>query len=151
MHHLENGVMAYQIRQNPKNYVLMFSYWDANELFDLTPLESNHKTTFISASIEPFSEEIEIDESKMLNWLDFFEKAYNYDIKDKGQKEFTRRHVSGHASKPELKELIERNNPLKIIPIHSTNLRQFEEMFGTKVVCPKYAQPSKCSCNFRNI
>ena len=43
-HHLDNGVRAYQIRQNPKQYVLMFSYWDANELFDLIPLDSNHKT-----------------------------------------------------------------------------------------------------------
>ena len=119
----------------------MFSYWDANELFDLTPLESNQKTMFISASTEPFSEEMEIDESKMLNWLDFFEIEYDYNINDKGQKEITRRHVSGHASKPELKELIERINPAKIIPIHTTNLKQFQEMFGTKVVCPKNAQP----------
>ena len=26
--HLDNGVRAYQIRQSPKQYVLMFSYWD---------------------------------------------------------------------------------------------------------------------------
>ena len=74
-HHLDNGVRAYQIRQNPKQYVLMFSYWDANELFDLIPLDSNHKTRYISASTEPFSEEMEIDEAKMVNWLDFFNIA----------------------------------------------------------------------------
>jgi ribonuclease J len=141
IHHLENGVRAYQIRQNPMEYVLMFSYWDANELFDITPIESTYKTRFISASTEPFSEEMEIDEVKMLNWMDFFEIAYDYDINDKGQKEFTRRHISGHASKPELKELIEKINPTKIIPIHTTNLKQFQEMFGNKVVCPKYAHP----------
>jgi ribonuclease J len=119
----------------------MFSYWDANELFDLTQPENNYKTRYISASTEPFSEEMEIDEAKMLNWMDFFEIAYDYDINDKGQKEFTRRHVSGHASKPELKELIEKINPVKIIPIHTTNLKQFEEMFGVKVVIANYAQP----------
>jgi ribonuclease J len=140
-HHLENGVRAFQIRLNPEQYVLMFSYWDANELFDLIPIESPHKTRYISASTEPFSEEMEIDEAKMLNWMDFFEIAYDYDTNDKGQKEFTRRHVSGHASKPELKELIERINPAKIIPIHTTNLKQFQEMFGSKVVCAKYARP----------
>jgi mRNA degradation ribonuclease J1/J2 len=58
----------------------------------------------------------------------------------KGQKEFTRRHVSGHASKPELKELIERINPTKIIPIHTTNLKQFKKMFEGKVVLVNYAQ-----------
>ncbi len=140
-HHLENGVRAYQIRQSPNQYVLMFSYWDTNELFDLTQPENNYKTRYISASTEPFSEEMEIDETKMLNWMDFFEIAYDYDIDDKGQKEFTRRHVSGHASKPELKELIERINPGIIIPIHTTNRKQFEEMFGVKVVIPNYAQP----------
>ena len=119
----------------------MFSYWDTNELFDLTQINSNHKTRYISASTEPFSEEVEIDESKMVNWMDFFEIAYDYELNDKGQKEFTRRHVSGHASKPELKELTERINPTKIIPIITTNLTQFKEMFRGKVVFPNYAQP----------
>ena len=50
----------------------MFSYWDANELFDLIPIDNIQKTVYISASTEPLSEEMEIDESKMVNWLDFF-------------------------------------------------------------------------------
>jgi ribonuclease J len=139
IHHLENGVKAYQIRHKPEQYVLMFSYWDANELFDLTPLETSHKTRYISASTEPFSEEMEIDEEKMVNWLDFFNISYDYERKNE-KKYFVRRHVSGHASKPELKELIEKINPTKIIPIHTTNFSQFEEMFESKVIFPKYAQ-----------
>jgi mRNA degradation ribonuclease J1/J2 len=79
----------------------MFSYWDANELFDLIPLDSNHKTRYISASTEPFNEEMEIDETKMVNWLDFF---ISYDHIMKKKKTVVRHHVSGHASKPELKE-----------------------------------------------
>lgn len=117
----------------------MFSYWDANELFDLIPLGTNHNTRYISASTEPFNEEMEIDETKMVNWLDFFNITYDYEIKNE-QKIFVRRHVSGHASKIELKELIERINPAKIIPIHTTNPDLFEGMFGGKVVLPKYAQ-----------
>jgi ribonuclease J len=139
-HHLDNGVRAFQIRQSPKEYVLMFSYWDANELFDLIPLDRKQKTRYISASTEPFSEEMEIDEAKMVNWLDFFNIDYDYEIKNE-QKIFARRHVSGHASRPELIELIERINPAKIIPIHTTSLNQFEDMFRGKVVSPKYAQP----------
>lgn len=139
-HHLENGVRAYQIRQKPEQYVLMFSYWDANELFDLINLNSHQKTRYISASTEPFNEEMEIDEAKMVNWLDFFNIDYDYELKNK-QKIFVRRHVSGHASKPELKELIKKINPARIIPIHTETPKQFEEMFGDKVVFPKYAQP----------
>jgi hypothetical protein len=63
-HHLDKGVRAYEIRQSPAEYVLMFSYWDANELFDLNELKGNHRTRYISASTEPFSEEMEINEEK---------------------------------------------------------------------------------------
>ena len=139
-HHLHNGIRAYQIRDASKKYVLMLSYWDANELFDLIPIDKNHETRYISASTEPFNEEMEIDETKMVYWLDFFKINFDSKIK-KGQKIFVRRHVSGHASKTELQELIEKINPKEIIPIHTKNPKVFEGMFAGKVVLPKYAQP----------
>ncbi len=83
---------------------------------------------------------MEIDEAKMVNWLDFFNIDYDFEIKNK-QKTFVRRHVSGHASGPELKELIERVNPAKIIPIHTEHLELFEAMYKGKIVLVKYAQP----------
>ena len=94
---------------------------------------------YISASTEPFSEEMEIDEAKMVNWLDFFNIGYDYETKN-DQKFFVRRHVSGHASRPELRELIEKINPAKIIPIHTEHCELFEGMFGEKIVLPKYSQ-----------
>jgi ribonuclease J len=139
-HHLDNGVRAYQIRRNPKQYVLMFSFWDANELFDLIPLDGNHKTRYISASTEPFSEEMEIDESKMLQWMDYFKVEFDCEVDEEDKRSFKRRHVSGHASKPELKELIDRINPAKIIPIHSNHPRLFEEMFKGETLLPKNSQ-----------
>ena len=139
-HHLDNGVRAFQIRKNPCKYVLMFSYWDANELFDLISIDNQSKVRYISASTEPFNEEMEIDETKMVNWLDFFNITYDYERKDE-QKFFVRRHVSGHASKNELRELIEKINPKKIIPIHTDHPKVFKDMFPGKVILPKYAQP----------
>jgi ribonuclease J len=139
-HHLDNGVRAYSIREKPKQYVLMFSYWDANELFDLVALGGNHKTMYISASTEPFSEEMEIDESKMVHWLDFFGITYEYEKKGK-KKKFVRRHVSGHASKSELFELIEKIAPLKIIPIHTIKPNLFEAKFKQRVILPSNSQP----------
>jgi ribonuclease J len=137
-HHLDNGARAYQIRQRPEQYVLMFSYWDSNELFDLIPPQTNPKVRYISASTEPFNEEMEIDETKMVQWLDYF--GVDYDFETKGKKKiFMRRHVSGHASKPELKELIEKINPVKIIPIHTTHKELFQEMFKDKIILPKYS------------
>lgn len=139
-HHLNNGIRAYQIREDPSQYVLMFSYWDANELFDLIPFGGNHKTRYISASTEPFCEEMEIDESKMVNWLDFFGIAYDYEMNCKA-KTFVRRHVSGHASKNELWGLIEKINPAKIIPIHTTEPNIFEAFFGQRIILPSISQP----------
>ena len=77
-------------------------------------------------------------------------ERYDYNINYKGQKEFTRRHVSGHAFKPELKELIERINPGKIIPIHTTNLKQFKEIFGAKLFLPTILSQSKYSLFFKS-
>ena len=79
--------------------------------------------------------EMEIDETKFVNWLDFFRVAYEYETKN-GQKIFARRHVSGHASKTELKELIEKINPAKIIPVHTINPKLFEDMFPGRVILP---------------
>jgi len=139
-HHLKNGIKAYEIRENPEKYVLMFSYWDANELFDLIPqTPDNHKTQYICASTEPFNEEMEIDETKFMNWLDFFKVKYESEIKNE-KKIFVRKHVSGHASKSELKELIDKINPTKIIPVHTTELASFKDMFGDKIIFPKYAE-----------
>ena len=139
-HHIDNGVRAYQIRKNPSEYVLMFSYWDANELFDLATLDNKNVTHYISASTEPFNEEMEIDEAKMVSWLDFFNIDYAFEVKNE-QKIFVRRHVSGHASGPELKELIARVNPAKIIPIHTEQSELFEAMYKGKIILVKYAQP----------
>ncbi|MGD0029487.1 MAG: MBL fold metallo-hydrolase [Candidatus Bathyarchaeia archaeon] len=142
-HHLDNGVRAYQIRRNPQQYVLMFTFWDANELFDLIPLDTQLETKYICATTEPFCEEMEIDESKMMNWFDYFKVSYDYEFTDeeKKQKMFVRSHVSGHASGTELKELIGKINPTKIIPIHTTNLKLFESLFPGRVILPEYAQP----------
>jgi mRNA degradation ribonuclease J1/J2 len=82
---------------------------------------------------------MEIDESKMVNWLDFFGIVYDYEMNYK-TKTFVRRHVSGHASKSELWELIEKINPAKIIPIHTTEPNAFEGMFKQKVILPSIGQ-----------
>ena len=138
-HHLDNGIRAYEIRDNPEAYVLMFSYWDANELFDLIPQDSAHCTRYICASTEPFNEEMEIDETKFMNWLDYFNVNYETEEKD-GKIIFERKHVSGHASRNELKELIEKINPTLIIPIHTEKISEFEDLFGEKVKCVKYLE-----------
>lgn len=140
-HHLYHGIKAYEIRENPQNYVLMFTYWDSNELFDLIPADHPiPSATYISASTEPFNDEMQIDEGKFMKWLDHFDVKYESEVK-KETTVFVRRHVSGHASQVELKELIEKLKPKKIFPIHTEKASKFEELFDDyEVHTPNYAE-----------
>ena len=83
---------------------------------------------------------MEIDETKMVNWLDYFSVNYDFEIKNQ-QKTFVRRHVSGHASQSELKTLIEKIKPKIVIPIHTTHPKLFQDISTNKVILPKYAKP----------
>ncbi len=136
-HHITHGVKAYEIRENPEDYVLAFSYWDSNELFDLIP-EGDHSAKYIKASTEPFNDEMMIDEGKFMNWLDLFGVRY---IKEGNM--FQRRHISGHASQPELVEMITKLNPGKIIPVHTLHPEVFEELFPGRVIRVKHGDTVK--------
>ena len=141
IHHLENGIKAYEIREHPEKFVLMFSFWDVNELFDLTPKgDIDHKTKYIRASTAPFNDEMVIDETRFMKWLDTFNIEYDTENRD-NNRIFTRKHISGHASQNELKELIQKINPERIIPIHTEHPEIFEQMFPGKVEIPKYGKP----------
>ena len=140
VHHLTNGVKAYEIREQPGGYVLMFSYWDSNELFDLIPKgDDDHKTKYIRASTAPFNDEMVIDEAKFMKWLDTMKVTYDSEI-IAGKKLFTRRHISGHVSKTELEELINKIKPAIIIPIHTEHSEVFEQLFPGKVQIPTHGQ-----------
>lgn len=141
VHHIENGVTSYTIRENPDKYILMFSFWDANELFDLSNKDGViPNSRYIRASCEPFNDEMEIDEEKLMNWLNKFGISYVTDEENKNH--FKRAHISGHASRPELKELIERIKPEILIPVHTEHPEEFIKMAGEidtdiKVIIPE--------------
>lgn len=67
--HYENGVRAYDLREKPSRYVLHLDFYEFNELIDINPPPGS---AYISASTEPFSEEMEIDEQRLNNWLRHF-------------------------------------------------------------------------------
>ena len=107
----------------------MFSFWDANELFDLSnPDGKIPNSKYIRASCEPFNDEMEIDERKLMNWLDKFGVEYDSEIDQCGTKKFKRAHISGHASGPELQELIGKIGPKKMIPVHHEEPEKFVEI-----------------------
>lgn len=126
--HIENGITAFEIRDDPERYVLMINFWRMNELFDLCDDENDLSGShYVKCMCEPFNEEMQVDESKLINWLDHF--GIGYDCKtDDGKRLIKRSHVSGHASRPELKEMIKRLKPEKMIPIHTTYPQEFVKL-----------------------
>lgn len=151
--HYDEGITAEEVRNRPKKYVLMMSYFDLNQLFDLAGDRGKLPgSRFIKAVCEPFCDEMELDEERLINWLDTFEIQFEEGEKEipsecnnnsctKIKRRIERAHVSGHASKPELIELITKLSPKRVIPVHTENERVFEEELkgkGIEVILPEY-------------
>ncbi len=157
--HYETGLTAEQIRAHPGKYVLMLSYYEMGQLFDLADAEGQIPgSRFIRAQCEPFSDEMEIDEERLIHWLERFGIAYH--LADtplpkgcqnpecaKLHRRIQREHVSGHASRPELLELVSRLEPKIVVPMHTEHPGEFHDMSAelyegrgleVKVVVPKY-------------
>lgn len=160
--HYENGIIADEIRAEPGRFVMMFSYYDLGQLFDL--IDDNGKLSgswFIKAQCEPFSDEMEIDEERLITWLKTFDIGFDLGRKfipdgctnqncEKLRERIDRSHVSGHASRPELKELLEKIAPKILIPVHTNVPEAFIEITKEiqqnggpyiQVILPEYGKP----------
>ena len=153
--HYDNGIIAQDIKANPGKYVLMLSFYDLGQLFDLANDDGKIPgSRFIKAVCEPFCDEMELDEERFINWLDAFGIDYtlgetpvpmecNYPGCEKLRKRIERTHVSGHASRTELEELIEKIEPRVLIPIHTMNPTVFIDIVkelnkDIEVIIPEY-------------
>lgn len=151
--HYDNGLTARQIMEAPGKYILMMSFYDMGQIFDFANADGKIPDSwFIRAQCEPFCDEMEIDEERMINWLDRFGIGYDIgerripegctnDDCEKIRDRIDRSHVSGHASRPELVELISKVKPKMLIPVHTPNpdkffsvVEEIERTAGTKIV-----------------
>ncbi|HDS45388.1 MAG TPA: MBL fold metallo-hydrolase [Methanomicrobia archaeon] len=138
--HYNNGLVAEEIKSNPRKYVVMLSYYDLGQLFDLADAAGKIPgSRYIRAQCEPFSDEMELDEERLINWLDAFGIGYRLGATplpvgctnpscSKLRKRIERSHVSGHASRPELQELISKVNPRIVIPVHTERPEAFKDL-----------------------
>ncbi|MHA1359398.1 MAG: MBL fold metallo-hydrolase [Candidatus Helarchaeota archaeon] len=148
--HFQNGINAIQIRESPEKYVLTLSFWDVNELFDLSPITNDMSGSyFIRASTQPFNDEMVLDEQKMMTWMDHFNIKYEAVPLDatavggENQMMFSREHISGHATAPMIKKILTQLNPQLIIPvhtIHSAEFRKIGDALGLNVITPQYGK-----------
>jgi ribonuclease J len=100
----KNVIEAGKISRLQDKLVLVYSFYDMNEMGEIRPKPGS---VFILSQSEPFTEEMEIDHSRLLNWLDYYGVPL-YNI-----------HASGHATPHELKEVIAEIAPEKVFLIHT--------------------------------
>jgi len=120
--HSDRIVCWKDLRAEPKKYVLSLNNYQITELIDLRPPEGS---LYIKSSTEPFDDEMELDWEKMTRWLDRFGLL-------KGMKTA---HVSGHASRDEIKNMVETIGPKMVMPIHTTDegVETFKKWFDNVV------------------
>ncbi|MBU7017397.1 MAG: MBL fold metallo-hydrolase [Theionarchaea archaeon] len=104
-----NAITCEELKNNPENYVISTSFWEISQLVDIQPKNA----IWIQSKCEPFSDEMELDEKRKDAWLAHF--GIDKDIA----------HASGHASGPEIREVIESIHPKKVIPVHTEHPELF--------------------------
>ena len=112
-------VKASDIRKQENAFVMVMRYWDLQELIDLRP---SSESKYIHSSSEAHTEEQEIDEWRMDNWLKLFNLYPRVHI-----------HASGHARKEDLFKIVSDINPKIIIPVHTEHPEEYVYEFGNKV------------------
>jgi ribonuclease J len=125
--HLQGGVRAKELRENPTDYLLHLSYWSIQELVDIDPPPGSR---WIRCSTEPFNEEMALDVDRQRNWLDRFGIDHNLPETRRGPPGTLTglTHVSGHAAGADLAEFYRSMRADRIVPIHTEQPRAFTDV-----------------------
>jgi ribonuclease J len=110
-------VRAGDVRAEQGSFILCLSFWDVNDLIDIEPRGG----TYIYSSSEAYSEEQQLDLRRLRNWLKHLDMAFVGDPEggDEGL------HSSGHASGPDLLEMVRTVSPPILITIHTEKPQYF--------------------------
>jgi ribonuclease J len=132
------------IAASPLHFIVCLSFCDVKELIDIAPKGG----LYLYSSSEVFDEEGALDTKRLHNWIKHFEMTplglpqlhkEGWHIPD-AEQGF---HASGHASGPEILEIIQHIKPKMLIPIHTENPEYFVEHLarsGIQVVLPEYGE-----------
>lgn len=117
--YLDKIITSQEIREDPRRYVINLDFYNLAELIDIRPEEGS---PFIYSLSEPFTEE-DLEDEILHNWLDHFGLVYH------------QLHASGHMSRRELGEMVNRIQPGKLFPVHTECPELFREHY-TSTICP---------------
>ncbi|PVX23368.1 MAG: hypothetical protein CW716_12370 [Candidatus Bathyarchaeum sp.] len=124
--HLQQGVSALELNESPSSYVLHLDYFRFKNILDF---ELPKGSLFVRAQCEPFNARMELSEKRMFRWLKQFNINADNDYKPH------QIHASGHASGPEIQEMIDKIKPKMLVPVHTKHPEKFRNAAGT-VECP---------------
>ena len=110
-----------EVKENQSNVIMTLGPYHIEELIDICP----KKGIYLHSASEPFSEEGEIDELRMENWMGRFGLVKLH------------AHSSGHASASELNYIVNQINPKKLVPIHTEHPELFQTFHSGKVELAK--------------
>jgi len=119
--HLKNGISALELNENPSSYVLHLDYFRFKNILDF---ELPENSVFVRAQCEPFNPKMELSKDRMIRWLKHFKININ-----NGYKPY-QIHASGHASGPEIQDMIEKIKPKLLVPIHTEHPELFRNSVG---------------------
>jgi ribonuclease J len=125
--HLEKGISAIELSKNPSSYVLHLDYFRFKNILDFNLPECS---LFVRAQCEPFNKRMELSQDRMERWLKHFNVNADNDWKPH------QIHASGHASGPEIQEMIDKIKPKLLVPVHTEKPNLFRNPAG-KVHRPK--------------
>lgn len=120
----EDTVPAKQIRDDLDQHLVYMDYYRLKDLIDFKPSSGS----FLWSRTEPFTEDMEIDQKRVGNWLDRFNLRMR------------KAHASGHIGEKELADMIREINPKSVLPIHTENPEWFKR-FAMDVRTVKYGEP----------
>jgi len=109
----DNVITSEEINKNQNEKIVRLGFWEITELIDLQPKTGSQ---YIHSSCEPFNEEMEINQERLNNWIDYFHLK-KHQI-----------HCSGHAPQQDIKTIIQTIKPKKLTPIHTVMAKKFEEI-----------------------
>jgi ribonuclease J len=125
--HLDKGVSAIELNADPSSYVLHLDYFRFKNILDF---ELPEGSLFVRAQCEPFNPKMELSQKRMIRWLKHFKINAKNDWKP------YQIHASGHASGPEIQEMIDKIKPKVLVPVHTEHPELFTNAAG-KVHVPE--------------
>jgi ribonuclease J len=122
--YLDKMITSSELHEKTSDYLINLDFYSFAELISIRPEPGSY---FIYSMSEPFTEE-DLEDEVLHNWLEHFGLKYH------------QLHASGHISRKELGEALNRIKPKKVYPIHTENPELFKKYYKEIII------PVKNSC-----